>query len=388
MSLASPLRFRLQLPDAILDDLRRRLAHTRWPDEAPGAGWSQGVRVDWLRPLLEHWQHGFDWRAAEAELNALDHFKVRLEPIDLHFIHQQGKGPAPLPLLLAHGWPGSIVEFKRLIGLLTDPVAHGADARDSFSVVAPSLPGYTLSFTPGQPRLGAGEMAELFATLMRDVLGYSRFGVQGGDWGAFIATRLGLSQPQLLAGIHLNFLPLRGLPNKTPQASPEALRYAEELALFMREETGYHWIQGTRPQTLAFALNDSPVGLAAWILEKFRAWSDCDGDLERSFSRADLLTNLTLYWATGAIGSSFFPYYAQRHAGWPFARDVRVEVPMGYAEFPREILRPPRALAEPLYANIQRWTCMERGGHFAALEQPEALATEIRAFFRPLRAPG
>jgi pimeloyl-ACP methyl ester carboxylesterase len=261
-----------------------------------------------------------------------------------------------------------------------------APMRDSFSVVAPSLPGYTLSFTPGQARLRAGEMAELLARLMRDVLGYTRFGVQGGDWGAFIATRMGLLQPQLLVGIHLNFLPLRGLPNQAPDTTPEARRYAEELALFLREETGYHWIQGTRPQTLAFALNDSPAGLAAWILEKFRSWSDCDGEIERSFSRDDLLANLTLYWATGAIGSSFFPYYAQRHSGWPFARDARVEVPMGYAEFPREILRPPRVLAEPLYANIQRWTRMERGDHFAALEQPEALAAEIRAFFRPLRA--
>ncbi|HEX6240506.1 MAG TPA: epoxide hydrolase, partial [Polyangiales bacterium] len=319
-------------------------------------------------------------------LNALQQFKVPLGGLDLHFIHEAGRGPAPLPLLLCHGWPGSIVEFKRLIALLTDPAAHGADAADSFSVVAPSLPGYTLSFEPGQRRVDVVEMAELFAQLMQQVLGYARFGVQGGDWGAFVGSRLALDRPEAVLGLHLNFLPLRGDPRRLPAPSAEELRYADELDVFQREETGYHWIQGTRPQTLAYALTDSPLGLLAWIAEKFQVWSDCDGALERAVSYDDVLTNVTLYWVTGAIHSSFHPYFAIRHRGWPFARDARIEVPLGYAEFPREILRPPRSMAERVYTNIQRWTRMPRGGHFAALEQPEALAAEIRAFFRPLRS--
>jgi pimeloyl-ACP methyl ester carboxylesterase len=381
-----PLPFRLRIPDATLEALRRRLSDSRWPDPIASADARHGMQPSVLRPLMEHWAHGFDWRAAEAELNAFDQFRVRLDGQLLHFIHQQGRGTAPLPLLICHGWPGSIVELKRLIGLLTDPQAHGADARDSFSVVAPSLPGYTLSYEPGQARLGVAEMAELFVTLMRDVLGYAQFGAQGGDWGAFITSRIALMHPQLVRGLHLNYLPLRGDPRRLPQPSAEELRYADELQKFVREEAGYQAIQGTRPDTLAFALTDSPVGLAAWILEKFQVWSDCDGDLTRSFRREDLLTNLTLYWTSGAIGSSFAPYYALQHAGFPWPRDARIQVPTGYAEFPREILRPPRSLAARQYTDIQRWTRMPRGGHFAALEQPEALAEEIRAFFRPLRA--
>ena len=342
--------------------------------------------MSFVRALAEHWRERFDWRAAEAELNAFSHFKVRMTDVDLHYIHQAGKGPAPLPLLLCHGWPGSIVEFKRLIGLLTDPAAHGADPADSFSVVAPSLPGYTLSFEPGQPRIDPARMADLFATLMRDVLGYQRFGAQGGDWGAFIGTRLAIARPDLVLGLHLNFLPVRIDPRRLPSPSAEDLRYAGELDVFQREETGYHWIQGTRPQTLSYALTDSPLGLLAWIAEKFLIWSDSGGVLERAISYDDVLTNVTLYWTTGAIGSSFYPYFAMRHQTHPFARDARVAVPVGYAEFPREILRPPRSLAEHVYTDIRRWSSMPRGGHFAALEQPEALADEIRAFFRPLRA--
>jgi microsomal epoxide hydrolase len=383
---AAPRPFRLAVPDSVLVDLKRRLAQARWPDEPQEPDPRQGASLALVRALAERWRDGFDWRAAEAQLNAFDQFKVPLGGIDLHFIHQPGRGPAPLPLLLCHGWPGSIVEFKRLIGLLTDPVAHGADARDSFTVVAPSLPGYTLSFQPGQRRIGPQEMADLFASLMHEVLGYPGFAVQGGDWGAFIGTRLASVRPDLVAGLHLNFLPLRGDPHKLPAPSAEELRYAGEFDQFQREETGYHWIQGTRPQTLAYALTDSPLGLLAWIAEKFQVWSDCDGVLERAIAHDDVLTNVSLYWATEAIGSSFHPYFSIRHEGWPFGRDARVEVPVGYAEFPREILRPPRSLAQRLYTDIRRWTQMPRGGHFAALEQPEALAAEIRAFFRPLRA--
>jgi len=293
-------------------------------------------------------------------------------------------GPAPLPLLLSHGWPGSIVEFERIIPLLTDPARFGGDPADAFTVVAPSLPGYTLSFKPGQPRFGIVESADLFASLMRDVLGYRRFAAQGGDWGAFITSVLGANHPDRLAGIHVNLLAVRRDQALPANPSEEEKTYLEEVTRWMREETGYMQIQGTRPQTLAYGLSDSPVGLAAWIVEKFRTWSDCGGDVERRFSKDTLLTNVMLYWVTGAIGSSFWPYYARQHGPWPISEKRPVRVPTAYASFPCEILHPPRAWAERVY-NIQRWTSMPAGGHFAALEEPEALAADVRAFFRGLR---
>ena len=306
-----------------------------------------------------------------------------LDGIDLHFIHQPGVGPAPLPLLLSHGWPGSVWEFHRLIPLLTDPARFGGDAADAFTVIAPSLPGYGFSFRPGQPRFGAPAIARTFARLMTEVLGHNRFGAQGGDWGGFISACLAVDFPERLHGIHLNFLPVPREPDRPGAATEEERRYADELRAWLREETGYQAIQGTRPQTLAYALTDSPVGLAAWIVEKFRAWSDCGGDPGRVFTRDEMLTNITIYWATGAIGSSFWPYYDRVHQGWPLP-EGRIAVPTAYAAFPREIVRPPRSVAERSF-NIQRWTVMPAGGHFAALEQPAALAGDIRAFFRPYR---
>lgn len=375
--------YTIHVPDAVLADLRERLARARWPDEVPGGGWRYGTDLTYLRELVAYWRDRYDWRRHEATLNAFRNFTVPLDGIELHFIHQPGVGPAPLPLLLSHGWPGSVWEFHALIPFLTDPARFGGNPADAFTVVAPSLPGYGFSFRPGQPRFGAVEIANTFARLMTEVLGYDRFAAQGGDWGAFITARLAAEYPALLLGIHLNLLPLRRAPDRLEQTTAEERRYAEELRGWLREETGYQWIQGTRPQTLAYALTDSPVGLAAWILEKFHAWSDCGGEVERVFSKDELLTNITIYWATGAIGSSFWPYYARLHEGWPLP-EARIEVPTAYAAFPREILRPPRSVAERAFT-IQRWTAMPAGGHFAALEQPAALAEDIRAFFRPLR---
>jgi microsomal epoxide hydrolase len=380
----TPRAFTLHVADDVLADLRARLARTRWPDEAPGAGWAHGTSLTYMKTLVDYWRDTYDWRAQEARLNRWRQFTVPLRAIDLHFIHEPGVGPAPLPLLLSHGWPGSIVEFERLIPLLIDPARFGGDPADAFTVVAPSLPGYTLSFSPGQPRLGVVEIADLFAALMTDVLGYHRFAAQGGDWGAFITACIGAAYPDRLAGIHVNLLAVRRDP--TPPATPtdEERAYLDELAHWMREETGYMQIQGTRPQTLAYGLTDSPVGLCAWIVEKFRAWSDCGGDVERRFGKDVLLTNVMLYWVTGAIGSSFWPYYARAHSAWPISERRPVKVPTAYASFPREILHPPRAWAERVY-DIRRWTAMPAGGHFAALEEPEALAADIRAFFRTLR---
>lgn len=382
---ANPRPFQLHVPEAVLDDLRVRLARARLPDEPPLEPWSTGTSVAYLHGLLEYWRDGFDWRAQEAMLNGFRQFTVPLAGIDLHFIHEEGKGPEPMPLLLSHGWPGSVLEFHKVLPMLTDPARFGGDPADAFSVVAPSLPGYVCSFKPGQPRFGLVEIAEVFAALMSDVLGYQRFGAQGGDWGAFITTRLGYAFAERLIGIHLNLLPVRRDPKMVANPTPEEKVFLGELAHFLKEETGYQWIQGTKPTTLAFALTDSPAGLAAWLVEKFRSWTDCDGNPENALTRDEMLADIMLYWASGAIGSSFWPYYARMHGPWPVPEGKTVDVPTGYVEFPKEILRPPRSVAERMYSDIRRWTVMPKGGHFAALEQPEALVREIREFFRPLR---
>lgn len=373
--------FELHVEDEALHDLRSRLSRTRFPDEAPAAPWSYGTSVDFMRELVAYWGEGYDWRATERALNALPQFKTRIDGIDVHFIHVEGRGPKPVPLLLSHGWPGSVLEFIKLIPLLTDPAARGGDAADAFTVVAPSLPGYTLSFAPDQRRFALPDIAATFDTLMLR-LGYERYAAQGGDWGSFVTAWLGAHRAAHLVGIHLNLLPLRRDAAMFADPDDDERRYLRELQLFLSEETGYQWIQGTRPQTLAFALTDSPVGLAAWFVEKYRAWTDCDGDPRNALTPDEMLGNICLYWFTRCIGASFWPYYARMHGPWPI--DRRIDVPTGYTEFPREILRPPRRSAERVF-NIQRWTVMPKGGHFAALEQPAALADEIRAFFRELR---
>jgi len=380
----TPRPFAIEVPEDVLVDLRRRLERVRWPDEAPDAPWRYGTSLTYMKELVDYWRDRYDWRAQEKRLNRHRQFTVSIGGIDLHFIHEPAVGPNPMPLLLLHGWPGSIVEFQELIPRLTDPGRFGADPRDAFTVVAPSLPGYTFSFRPNQPRFGVVEIADLCASLMAETLGYRRFAAQGGDWGAFVTSVLGAKYPERLAGIHLNLLAVPRVRSAAPEPTAEERAYDAELAHWQREESGYMWIQGTKPQTLAYGLTDSPVGLAAWIVEKLRTWSDCDGDVDRRFGKDVLLTNIMLYWVTGAINSSFWPYYARAHSPWPIDEKNRVRVPTAYASFPREILHPPRAAAERVY-DIRRWTAMPAGGHFAALEEPEALATDVRSFFRDLR---
>ena len=377
--------FQLFVPESILEDLRQRLSNTRFPDEPPLEPWSTGTSVAYLKQLLEYWRDGFDWRAQEAKLNAFRQFTVPLAGIDVHFIHEQGKGPNPIPLLLCHGWPGSVMEFYKLLPMLTDPARFGGDPADAFTVIAPSLPGYVFSFKPGQRRFSIEDITEVLAELMTDVLGYKRFGAQGGDWGAFIASRLGFAFPERMIGVHLNLLAVRRDPKMVAKPTPEEKVFLDQLNLFLKEETGYQWIQGTKPTTLAFALTDSPAGLAAWLVEKFRTWTDCGGNPETALTRDEMLAGIMLYWVTGAIGSSFWPYYARMHGPWPIPEGSTVGVPTGYVEFPKEILRPPPSVAERMYTDIRRWTVMSKGGHFAALEQPEALAKEVREFFRLLR---
>ncbi len=372
----TPKAYSLHVPDADIADLRERLARTRWPDEPPLEPWSTGTSVAYAQELCAYWRNSFDWRAWEATFNGFPQFTVPIGDIDLHYLHVPGKQPDAPPLLISHGWPGSVFEFHKLIPLLTE----------HFTVVAPSLPGYTLSFKPGQKRFSIENIADVYAELMTNVLGYKRFGVQGGDWGCFVASVMGHRYRDRVKGIHLNMLAVRRDPAMLANPTAEEKIYLKQLNHFLKEETGYQWIQGTKPQTLAFGLTDSPAGLAAWIIEKFRTWTDNDGNLESVVSRDEMLANISLYWFTGAIGSSFWPYYARMHGPWPIPEGQTVDVPTGYAEFPKEILRPPRSLAAKTYTDIRRWSVMQKGGHFAALEQPDALAREVVEFFKSLAA--
>ncbi|GCE24167.1 epoxide hydrolase family protein [Dictyobacter kobayashii] len=372
--------FTIDVEESVLTDLQQRLALARWPDEIEDSGWDYGTNLAYLQQLVDYWRTDFDWRAQEQLLNSFPQFIAEVDGQEIHFIHVKGKGPNPLPLLLSHGWPGSFFEMYKVIGPLTDPGYYGADPLEAFDVVVPSLPGYGFSGRPRTPGMNVPRIAELFKRLMTEELGYDRFGAQGGDWGSGITLRLGQEYPDHLIGVHVNMVPLNLEPTEG-EPSEEEQYWREQLRRFQSEGAGYSHIQGTRPQTLAYALNESPVGLAAWIIDKFRAWSDCHNELEQVFTRDELLTNIMIYWVTQTIGSSMRLYYETTHSN---LAPYKVDVPTGVALFPREISTPPQELAGRQY-NIQRWTTMSAGGHFAALEQPTALVHEIRAFFKHLR---
>jgi pimeloyl-ACP methyl ester carboxylesterase len=378
-------RFDLPFSQLAVDDLRSRLERTRWCDDAPGDTWEYGFDRDFLADLCAYWAHEFDWKAKLEWLSSLQHFRFDCEGGRIHFIHERGKGPAPMPLMLTHGWPGSFVEMMRVIPLLTDPAAHGGDPADAFDVVVPSLPGYGFSDKPISRGMNSFGIANLWAKLMQ-ALGYERFAAQGGDIGAGVSTVLGLRHAAHVIGIHLNYIPGSYRPYVTDETELTQAEHSflAEAARWNDNNGAYAHLQGTRPQTAASALNDSPAGLAAWMLEKFREWSDCDGDLYRSFTRDELLTNITLYWMTRTIDSSFRLYYENRRAPLHFEQNAFVQPPCAMARFPKEILSPPRKWVERGY-NVQRWTDMPHGGHFAAAEEPELLAEDIRTFFRGLR---
>lgn len=377
--------FHIDVFQSVLDDLRDRLARTRWLDGVEGAGWDYGTDQIYLRELLDHWQHGFDWRAQETMLNGFQQFRADLDGFGLHFIHERGVGPRPLPLLLSHGWPDSFWRFYKLIPMLTDPARFGADPEDAFDMVVPSIPGYGFSDRPRERGFTSARTADLFARLMTEVLGYGRFGAHGGDIGRGITEALARQRGDALVGIHLTDVWFGRLLSSPPADLSAAERaYLEAGQRWQLQEGAYALEQGTRPQTLAAGLNDSPAGLAAWLVEKFRAWSDCGGDVERRFSKDELLTNLTIYWTTQTVFSSFLPYYENGRATGR-ASAGRIGVPTGVALFPHDLVPAPREYAERIY-NLQRWTEMPRGGHFAALEEPELLAEDLRAFFRPYRA--
>jgi microsomal epoxide hydrolase len=377
--------FKIEVSDEILDDLRERLRRTRLPGEIGDVAWDYGTAASYLRDLLTYWRDRFDWRPQEAMLNRFPHFTTSIDDHRLHFIHARSPHPNAFPLIITHGWPGSVFEFHKIIGPLTDPPAHGGDARDAFHVVCPSIPGYGWSEPPRTRGWDVRRMAEVNAKLMAR-LGYQRYGSQGGDWGALISIHNALQDRDHCAGLHLNMvvaLPADG-PDAMAGLSDQELTDLGAAALFQKEETGYQQIQGTKPQTLAYGLNDSPAGLAAWILEKFRTWSDCSGEVEKRFTKDELLTNITIYWVTQSIASSMRLYYETMRSGWFRPADQRVETPTGCAIFPCELFRPPRAWAERAY-NIQRWTRMPSGGHFAALEEPKLLVDDVRAFFQTIR---
>lgn len=377
--------FTIAVADSVLADLDERLARTRLPDDGPGAPWEYGTDRAYLEGLLTYWRDDFDWRAQERALNQLEHFTTTIDGVDVHFIHARSPNPGAMPLLLTHGWPGSFVEFMGLVGPLTDPAAYGGDPADAFHLVIPSLPGFGFSGKPTEPGWNPERMADLLAALMAR-LGYDRYGAQGGDWGAIISRSLAGNYPEHVIGLHSNFMtggapagvadPNEGVPEV------ELELRAERTAAFA-EGRAYQDIQGTKPQTLGYGLNDSPAGLAAWIVEKFHGWTDNDGNPESAIARDQILTNVTLYWVTQSITSSTRIYYESRHA--PATRPVRyVDVPTAVAVFPKEIYFVPRRWAESRY-NVVRWTMMPRGGHFAALEEPELLVEDVRAFFRDLR---
>jgi microsomal epoxide hydrolase len=379
-------KFEIHVPDAELDDLRERLARTRWPDQIPGSGWDYGTDLAYLKELCSYWQEKYDWRAAEALLNSFDHFRTTIDGQNVHFIHARSKHEDALPLVVTHGWPGSVFEFHKIIGPLTDPEAHGGSAEDAFHVVCPSMPGYGWSGPTAEPGWDAGRVAETVAKLMAR-LGYARYGAQGGDWGAIVTNNLALKDAEHLAGIHVNMVvagPPPGAENPMEGVAPEEMERVGAYGEFQKNETGYQQIQGTKPQTLGYGLTDSPAGLAGWIVEKFRTWSDCDGDLESRFSKDELLTNIMIYWVTATINSSVRLYCESMRSGLFGLPPARVEVPTAGAIFPKEIIRPPRAWAEAWF-DLRQWTEYEEGGHFAALEVPGLLVDDVRRFFRTVR---
>jgi epoxide hydrolase len=372
-------RFRIDIPDADLEDLRQRLRRTRWPEAEPVQDWSQGIPLAYVRQLCGYWLEQYDWRASEARLNRFPQFRTEIDGAGIHFVHARSPVADALPLVITHGWPGSIVEFHKVIEPLTDPVAFGGNASDAFHVVCPSLPGYGFSGKPQQPGWDTGHIADAWDELMGR-LGYRRYGAQGGDWGAQVTTALGMRHPEHLAGVHLN------MPIAFGNRADTDLTEREQAALaaldhYDKWDSGYFKQQSTRPQTVGYGLVDSPAGLCAWIVEKFWAWTDCDGDPANVLTRDEMLDNVMLYWLPATGASSARLYW--ENSGKGFLGPVTV--PVGCSIFPKEIFRPSRRWAERQLTNVHYWNELDKGGHFAAFEQPGTFVDEVRASFRSLR---
>jgi microsomal epoxide hydrolase len=382
--------FKISVAPQVLSDLQQRLEGTRWTYQPEGSDWDAGTDLNYLKDLVDYWRNSYDWRAQEGILNQFAHFKADIGETAVHFVHERGKGPDPFPLILTHGYPDSFYRFAKIIPMLTDPEAYGGRAEDAFDIVAPDLPGYGFSDKPAKSGM-LFRVNDLWAHLMTATLGYKRFGAHGGDWGSTVTEQLARSHSDSVVAIHLTDVPFGHLfqkPNDLSSAEKSFFAKADE---WQRKEGAYAMIQSTKPQSLAHGLNDSPAGLAAWIVEKFRAWSDCGGAIESRFTKDELLTHIMIYWTTESIGSSFMPYYDFANASaltW-IKEGVKKwtgssRVPAAFALFPKDIGNPPREWAERFF-DVQRWTEMERGGHFAAMEEPELLVADIRAWFRDYR---
>jgi epoxide hydrolase len=371
--------FRIEVSDAELKDLRDRLRQTRWPEPQTVDDWTQGVPLAFVQDLCAYWANSYDWRAREQRLNELPQFRTDIDGLGIHFLHVRSPHVDATPLVLTHGWPGSVVEFLKVIGPLTDPTHHGGEARDSFHVVCPSMPGYGFSDKPSQPGWTIERIADAWAVLMAR-LGYDRYGAQGGDWGAGATRALATRHIGHVIGIHLNMVVVTPDPDTMNDLTDQEKSCLEGMKYYQDHESGYLKQQGTRPQTLGYGLADSPAAQCAWIVEKFRAWSDCDGDPLSVFSRDELLDNVMLYWIPGTGASSARLYWESRDP----ARNP-TSVPVGASIFPTEIIRPSRRWAQRSFSDIRWWDEPARGGHFAAFEQPEIFVDQVRSFFRTVR---
>jgi microsomal epoxide hydrolase len=381
--------FRIEVPQSDLDDLKRRIAATRWPDEIPGVGWDRGVPIGYLRELAEYWRTRYDWRAVEARLNEFPQFITEIDGVNVHFMHIRSRHADALPLLITHGWPGTVAEFLKIVEPLTDPVPHGGAPSDAFHLVIPSIPGYAFSGGTGQVGWDTGRVAGAWIELMRR-LGYDRYALQGGDWGTPISLRVGLADPTHVVGIHINMCVT--LPPSDPAAleglDEADLARLDHAARFIQDGMGWIRIQSTRPQTLSYALTDSPVGQLAWIVEKYKEWTDSVKVPEDAVSRDDILTAVSIYWLTATAGSSAQLYYESSHTEADFVRTWGgpwpLAMPVGVAFFPKDAVRPVRRFAEQILPTLTHWTEFDRGGHFPALEQPELLVNDVRNFARSL----
>jgi len=372
--------FRISASEADLEDLRRRLRATRWPERETVADWTQGIPLAYVQEVCSYWAEKYDWRAREARLNQFPQFRTEIDGLGIHFIHARSPHPDALPIVLTHGWPGSVVEFQKVIGPLSDPTAHGGSAADAFHVVCPSLPGYGFSDRPAKHGWNVARTARAWGELM-SALGYRRWVAQGGDWGAIITTTIGVQKPEGCAALHLNMPWVGPDPDTMNDLTPQEQKCIESFQYYERWDSGYSKQQSTRPQTLGYGLVDSPAGQAAWILEKFWAWTDCDGHPENALSRDELLDNVMLYWLPGTGASSARMYWESFHS--PMSDPVTL--PTGCSIFPREIIRPSRRWTEKRFKNLIHWNELTQGGHFAAFEQPELFVKELRDCFRQLR---
>jgi pimeloyl-ACP methyl ester carboxylesterase len=379
-------RFQISIPQKILDDLRERLERTRWPDEVQDAEWRYGANLEYMKDLANYWLTKFDWRAQEQRINSFANYQADIDSLHIHFIHERGKGPNPIPILITHGWPSSFVEMLKLVPLLTDPANHGGDASDSFDVIVPSVPGYGFSERPLQAGMTRWRVADLWVKLMAG-LGYQRFGLQANDIGAVISGWLSFDHPEHVIGFQtmMPTFPPPSFDEAEPPMTEVEKSFAATARAWDEDEGGYNAIQTTRPQTLAYGLNDSPVGLMAWIVEKWRAWTNPEGDVEKYFSKDELLTNVMIYWVTETANSSIRSYYERAHDTRSLKSEDKIRVPTGVALSVEAVQRAPREWVNRRYADIRRWTEFSSGGHFLAAENPEMLAVEIRAFFRQFR---